>query len=115
MEIMFGKSGWIKILVKKVWQNEMNELLKRLLIVVTNLDGFTLVITDDLPNLPNFPSIRLESGIILSIILLTGAGKYNSSLIGEISSIIEETSTKFQLKQTQSQGLTFLEFQIMSS
>ena len=37
---MFGKSGWIKILEKKIWQ--MNRLAKRLLIVTTNLEGFSL-------------------------------------------------------------------------
>ena len=40
--IMFiGESGWMKILTKNVWQ--MNRLAKRLLIVTTILDGFSLV------------------------------------------------------------------------
>ena len=37
--------------------------------------------------------------------------KRNASIIGEISSIIEKTSRKFQVQQIQSQGLTCLEFQ----
>ena len=41
--------------------------------------------------------------------------KCNASIIGEISSIIEEMFKKFQLQQTRSQGLTCLEFQKMSS
>ena len=38
--IMFGESGLIKTLVKKVWQ--MNRSVKRLAIVADNLDGFSL-------------------------------------------------------------------------
>ena len=43
MALMFGKSGGIKTLVKKVWQ--MNRSTNRLLmitIVTINLDGFSL-------------------------------------------------------------------------
>ena len=50
--IMFGETGWIKILAKAVWQ------IKRLLIVTTNLDGLRLEIADDLPNLPNYSSTK---------------------------------------------------------
>ena len=52
------------------------------------------------------------AGIILDIL---EAGKHNARIIGEISSIIEEPYRKFLLQLTQSQGLTCLEFEIMSS
>ena len=52
------------------------------------------------------------AGIILDII---EAAKHNASITGEISNIIEESSRKFLLQPTQSQGLTCLEFEIMSS
>ena len=45
---MFGKSGWIKILVKKVWR--MNGSAKSSLIVTR-----VWWITDDSPNSPNLP------------------------------------------------------------
>ena len=38
---MFGESGWMKTLAEEVWQ--MNRLVKRLLIVTTTLDGFSLM------------------------------------------------------------------------
>ena len=42
-------------LAKKVWQ--INRSANRLLIVSTNLDGFSLT-NHNLPNLPNFPTIQ---------------------------------------------------------
>ena len=38
--IMFGKSGWMKTLERSL---QINELANSLLIVSTNLDGFSLV------------------------------------------------------------------------
>ena len=56
------------------------------------------------------------AGIILGIIGAEKHIKHNASIIGEISSITDETFRKFQLQQTtQREGLTCLEFQIMSS
>ena len=40
MFLMFGKRRWMETLVEKVWQT--NRSTKRLLIVTTNLDGFSL-------------------------------------------------------------------------
>ena len=39
---------------------------------------------------------------------------HNATIIGEISSIIHQTTTIFNLQQTQSQGLAYLQFQIIS-
>ena len=54
--IVFGKSEWIKILVKKVrW---MNRSVKRLLIETTNLDGFTLMNHGWFAKITNFPPTK---------------------------------------------------------
>ena len=38
---MVGESGWMKTSAKKVWR--LNRSAKRLLIIITNLDSFSLV------------------------------------------------------------------------